>query len=105
MDAYKRLFKAFSNETRFRIICLLRKGPLTAKAICKKTGFEQSRVSHNLKCLINCGFAHFEKKGKWKIYSLDKDAILPMMEILDEHVERYKKKLESCEVISDEYKQ
>ena len=65
-------FKAFSNETRLKIIDLLKEGALTVTEICEKTGFEQSRVSHNLKCLENCGFVIAEQNGKWRKYSLDK---------------------------------
>ena len=99
MDNLHRLFfKAFSNETRLEIINLLRNQPLTVSEICEKTGFEQSRVSHNLKCLENCGFIHYKKMRKWKIYSLDKKTILPLVKLLETHIERYKERLKACKV-------
>ncbi|MEK6946219.1 MAG: metalloregulator ArsR/SmtB family transcription factor [Nanoarchaeota archaeon] len=55
-NLHRLFFKAFSNETRLDIINLLKSKPLTVSEICEKTGFEQSRVSHNLRCLQNCGF-------------------------------------------------
>ena len=60
-ELYKLFFKAFSNRTRFEIIKLLRKGSFSVGEITKKTSFEQSRVSHNLKCLEACGFVVSEK--------------------------------------------
>ena len=64
---YKLFFKAFSNKTRFDIINLLRKGPKHVSDICKELNFEQSRVSHNLKCLEDCGFVNSKWNGKNKI--------------------------------------
>ena len=100
MDNLHRLFfKAFSNKTRLEIIQLLRKKPRTVMEICKKTGFEQSRVSHNLKCLENCGFVESSRDGNYRIYSLDKETIVPIVDLFEKHINKYKKRLAYCEVI------
>ena len=93
---HRLFFKAFSNETRFAIIEQLRKRPLTVSEICEKTGFEQSRVSHNLRCLEHCGFVSAERNGKYISYALDKETILPMLDLVTQHIKKYKKKLERC---------
>lgn len=101
MDNLHRLFfKAFSNETRLEIISLLREKQFTVSEICKKTGFEQSRVSHNLKCLENCGFVSIIKKGNFRKYSLDKETILPMVDLFEKHIKKYKTRLKSCGVVA-----
>ena len=97
-------FKAFSNETRLKIIDLLKEGALTVTEICEKTGFEQSRVSHNLKCLENCGFVIAEQNGKWRKYSLDEETILPMVRLFDKHIKKYKSRLGCCGVITNDKK-
>jgi len=103
MDNLHRLFfKAFSNETRLEIINLLKEKPLTVTEICEKTGFEQSRVSHNLKCLENCGFVTAEQNWKWKRYSLDKETMLPIVKLFDRHVVKYVDRLKSCRIIRNE---
>ncbi len=100
MDNLHRLFfKAFSNETRLEIINLLRDKSLTVTEICKKTGFEQSRVSHNLKCLENCGFVSVANKGNFRRYSLDEETILPIVNLFDKHIRKYKTRLKSCGVV------
>lgn len=104
-NIYRLFFKAFSNKTRLEIIKLLRKGPLTVSEICKKTGFEQSRVSHNLKCLINCGFVKVKQNGNFRIYSLEEKAILPIINLLEKHIERYKERIMECIVIKNEEEQ
>jgi len=100
MDNFHRLFfKAFSNQTRLEIIQLLRKNPLTVNEICEKTGFEQSRVSHNLKCLENCGFVKVKPNGNFRKYVLDEDIIIPVVDLFEKHIQKYKKRLENCEVL------
>lgn len=97
--SYKLFFKAFSNETRFEIIKLLRKGPKYVSDICKELGFEQSRVSHNLKCLVDCGFVNAQRNGKNIVYSLDKKHIKPLLKNIDNHIKHYNKRLETCGII------
>lgn len=100
MDNVHRLFfKAFSNQTRLEIISLLRTKPLNVMEICKKTGFEQSRVSHNLKCLENCGFVIITQNGNYRKYELDQETIVPIVDLFDKHIKKYKKRLKCCEVI------
>ena len=101
MDNLHRLFfKAFSNDTRLEIISLLRKKQLTVTEICKKTGFEQSRVSHNLKCLEDCGFVSITNNGNFRKYSLDKRTILPIVNLFEKHILKYKTRLKSCKVVA-----
>ncbi len=97
--SYRLFFKAFSNKTRFEIIKLLRKKPKTVTEICKELKFEQSRVSHNLKCLEACGFVSSKWDGKNKIYSLDKKHIIPILNNIDKHISKYSKRLECCGVL------
>lgn len=100
MDNYYRLFfKAFSNKTRLKIIKLLRKKPLTVTEICTKTGFEQSRVSHNLRCLEKCGFVIVTSNGNFRKYELDQETIVPIVDLFEKHLLKYKKRLQECEVI------
>lgn len=98
---YRLFFKAFSNKTRFEIVKLLRKGPKSVTEICKELKFEQSRVSHNLKCLEACGFVSSKWNAKNKVYELDKKHIIPILINIDKHIERYNKRLESCGVLKN----
>jgi len=97
---HRLFFKAFSNQTRYKIINLLQKKPLTVGEIAQKLDFEQSRVSHNLRCLEQCGFVSIEKNGNFRKYALDEATILPMLALVNDHFQKYKKRLESCEVLS-----
>lgn len=99
---YKLFFKAFSNNTRFEMIQLLRDGPRNVNEICRELKFEQSRVSHNLKCLENCGFVSFKWHGKYRIYSLDKEYIMPILKDIDKHLVKYGERLKYCGIIGNE---
>jgi len=101
-SSYKLFFKAFSNETRFEIIKLLRENPKNVSQICEKLKFEQSRISHNLKCLKNCGFVLFNWQGKNKVYSLDNEYIIPILKNIDKYIEKYYKRLEYCGILQKE---
>jgi DNA-binding transcriptional ArsR family regulator len=57
--------------------------------ICNCLNQEQSRVSHNLKCMADCHFLTVKKKGKQRIYSLNKETILPLLNLVEKHVQKY----------------
>ena len=99
--SYKLFFKAFSNETRLKIIQLLKKGARNVTEICKQLRFEQSRVSHNLKCLINCGFVENKRNGRQVIYSLNKKTIKPLLELIDKHILKYSAHLKRCGILKE----
>jgi DNA-binding transcriptional ArsR family regulator len=101
---YREFFRALSNRTRFVIVELLREKPYYVGEIVERLGFEQSRVSHNLGCLLNCGFVHWEWQGKNKVYRLHPD-LLPILNAIDKHLARYAPALESCQVLEGEAKQ
>jgi len=50
---------------------------------------EQSMISHNLKPLTTCRFVFVKRKGKKRIYSLNRKTVEPMYEIIDNHLKKY----------------
>jgi DNA-binding transcriptional ArsR family regulator len=100
---YREFFRALANQTRFAIVQLLRTGPHHVGQIGEKLGSEQSRVSHNLGCLLNCGFVLWEWQGKNKVYRLHPD-LIPILAGIEKHLARYAPALESCGVLDAESK-
>lgn len=100
--SHKLLLRAIANETRFAIISLLKEKPCSVGEIGEKLAFEQSRVSHNLKCLVDCGFVSAEQDGRNRIYTLDDKTVRPMLLLMEKHVERYKNHLVACKILRDE---
>lgn len=92
-------FKALANPARISIISLLHTRPRSVTEISEELGFEQTMVSHHLKCLSFCGFVKFKQKGKSKIYSVNKETIVPILEIVERHLAKYASNLYSCDVL------
>lgn len=91
--AYKLFFGTLANKNRLKIINLLRKCPKCVNEITKELNFNQTTVSHNLKRLQRCGFVFVEKKGKQRIYKLNKKTIKPLMDLIDRHMHSFCEKL------------
>lgn len=100
---YREFFRALSNQARFSIVQLLRERPHYVGEIVDALGMEQSRVSHNLGCLLNCGFVQWEWQSKNKVYRLHPD-LTPILTAIDKHIAKYAPALDSCQVLASETK-
>jgi len=98
---YREFFRALSNPTRFAIVQLLRERPHYVGEMVDKLTLEQSRVSHNLGCLLNCGFVKWEWRGKNKVYRLHPD-LRPILNAIDKHLGHYACAFERCQVLENE---
>lgn len=87
-SAYKLFFSTLNSEQRLKILNLLRKKKMNVSEIIKKTGFEQSVVSHNLRRLKHCGFIIQEIKGKYRCYKINKRIIKQILNLIDEHMNK-----------------
>ncbi len=86
---YNQFFGTMANQYRIEIIEALNKGPKNVTQICKATNFLQPTVSHNMKRLLECGFVHVERKGRDKIFTLNKNTIKPLLDIMHKHMRDY----------------
>ncbi|MBU0466116.1 MAG: metalloregulator ArsR/SmtB family transcription factor [Nanoarchaeota archaeon] len=84
--SYDSFFANFSNGTRLAIILCLKEKALSVGEIVEKVGGEQSNVSHHLEHLRRCKILNVEKKGKKRIYSLNKKTVMPMLRLVEKHV-------------------
>jgi len=98
---HKLFLKTLSNETRLLVLESLRIRPKCVSEISEDLDFEQSRISHGLKCLCNCGFVEMKRKGKRRIYSLNKKTVIPLFDTIDKHVATYGQRLATCETLAD----
>ena len=87
--AYNMFFETIANKTRLNILEVLQEKPMSVTEICNALKQEQSKISHNLKCLADCHFLDVKKQGKKRIYSLNKETIVPLMKLVSKHVARY----------------
>ncbi|MBN2454901.1 helix-turn-helix transcriptional regulator [Candidatus Woesearchaeota archaeon] len=86
--SYDYFFTKFANRANLEIIFLLKSWPMNVKMIIEKTGREQSATSHNLKKLCDCNILKVEKRGRERFYSLNKETVLPILELVQKHIRK-----------------
>lgn len=82
---YNIFFTNLANPLKIGIILSLREKEKTVSELVKGLGVEQSKISHALKCLKECKIVQAMPKGKSRVYSLNKETILPMLDLIDKH--------------------
>ena len=77
------LFKAFSDETRLRIIDMLSCDELCACNLLEAFEISQPTLSYHMKILAECGLVHARKDGPWTRYSLNLELIAALKTFLE----------------------
>lgn len=95
------LFKILANSIRLRLIETLRTGEKSVGELCSEVGEEQTRVSHELRCLTVCGLVNQKREGKRIIYSLNRETVLPILGAADRHASKFAGRLKGCDMISE----
>lgn len=72
-NEYLRVFRAFSDENRVRILELLCSGEQCACVLLEDMEISQPTLSHHLKILCDSGIVKSRRAGKWNYYSINKD--------------------------------
>lgn len=78
------VFKALCDESRLRIIDLLRKGEeICACVLLDDLSIGQSTLSHHMKILVQSGLVDVRKDGKRMMYSLSSEGVEQAISLLD----------------------
>ena len=88
----EKFFNNFAQKTKLSIILTLKEKPLSVTQISERINEEQSKVSHSLKKLAECNILKVNQQGKQRIYSLNKNTVLPLLNLVEEHVTQHCKK-------------
>ena len=87
-----KVFKAFCDENRLKILEKLRGGEKCACALIEDLGIGQSALSYHMKILVESGIVSARQEGKWTHYSISESGSATARELLDEittpHTER-----------------
>ena len=83
--SYNIFFSNLANPLKIGIILSLREKDRNVTQITKELTVEQSKISHALKLLKGCNIVNVKQKGKERVYSLNKETIVPMLELIDKH--------------------
>ena len=82
-----KLFKAFCDESRLKILEILLTGEKCSCQMCgndilEKLEISQSTLSHHMKILTDARVVNVRKDGKWSHYSLSGDGIEKVIQYL-----------------------
>jgi DNA-binding transcriptional ArsR family regulator len=85
ISTYHIFFRNLANPLKIKIIVELKKNNMNVSDLSRELKVEQSKVSHALMLLKRCNIVNVNKKGKERIYSLNKKTIVPLLKVIDEH--------------------
>ncbi len=88
-SSYGLFFEAISSPLRINILEALLQKPMCVNELCETLNQEQSKISHNLKKMSDCHILNIKKEGKKRVYSLNSETIVPLMNLVEQHVSRF----------------
>ena len=89
LATYHIFFSNLANPLRIEIISALMNGKKSVGELEKEIKEEQSKLSHALASLRKCNLVNSERKGKVKIYSLNKKTLIPILKLIDVHAKTF----------------
>jgi ArsR family transcriptional regulator len=72
-NTYIRVFRAFTDENRLRVLELLTKGEQCACVLLDDLQISQPTLSHHMKILCEAGIVTSRRVGKWSYYTINAD--------------------------------
>ena len=91
-----RVFKAFCDENRLRVLDQLRGGEQCACALIERLGIGQSALSYHMKILVESGIVAARQEGKWTHYSISDAGCARAKELLNVITTRDEQQDGSC---------
>ena len=79
-----KVFKAFCEENRLRILSMLQGGEKCACKILEDLEISQPTLSHHMKILLESGIVSARKDGKWTYYSFSENGVKNAKGLLDQ---------------------
>ena len=77
-----KVFKAFCDENRLKVLERLRGGEKCACALIDDLGIGQSALSYHMKILVESGIVSARQEGKWTHYSISESGSAKALELL-----------------------
>ncbi|UCH37566.1 MAG: helix-turn-helix transcriptional regulator [Candidatus Bathyarchaeota archaeon] len=82
-------FSTLANPTRLAILEKLSNGNMNVTQLTQALKQEQSMISHNLKPLLHCRLIYSRKEGKTRIYSINRETVNELFNIVENHAEKH----------------
>lgn len=91
-----KVFKAFCDENRLKILERLRGGEKCACVLIEDLGIGQSALSYHMKILVESGIVSARQEGKWTHYSISVSGCARARELLGEITTPYEEQEEKA---------
>ncbi len=88
-NTYHIFFNNFANPLKIKIIISLKNKNKSVSELAEELDVEQSKISHALASLRKCNIVNFNQKGKQRVYLLNKNTIIPILNLIDKHSRTY----------------
>ena len=79
---YSLCYKALSDETRFKIVMMLKGGTMCACKILEKFDITQPTLSYHMRLLVDSRLISVDKIGTWNHYTVNKDLLEKISRVL-----------------------
>jgi len=95
IEEFAKIFGAFSNPLRLKIITLLAQVPMPVCIITALTKADQSLISHHLNHLRKLGIVKIRSVGKYRFYEISDNSIVKnLIKVIQMHKPKNLEKLE-----------
>lgn len=91
-----KVFKAFCDENRLRVLDQLRGGEQCACVLTESLGIGQSALSYHMKILVESGIVSARQEGKWTHYSISDAGCARAKELLNDITTRDNKQQDNA---------
>ena len=88
-NSYHLFFNNLANPLKIGVILSLKVKEKNVTEIVKDLNVEQSKLSHALCSLKACNIVKVKQKGKRRIYYLNKNTVVPMLNLIDKHAKMH----------------
>lgn len=79
-----KIFKAFADENRLKILSLLRDGEKCCCVLLEHLEIGQSALSYHMRILLEAGVVEGRQEGKWTHYSIQDKGSRKAVELLSD---------------------
>ncbi len=95
-STYHIFFNTLANPLRMNIILSLKEKEKSVTELTKELKIEQSKISHALAPLRCCNVVKVKQKGKERMYFLNKDTIIPILNLIEKHASVHCETCSAC---------
>jgi len=88
-NTYHGFFQSLASPLKSQIISELREKSMSVSELSHEIGIEQSKLSHALGSLRFCNLVNVHEEGRKRIYSLNKETLLPILKVIEQHKNKY----------------